>query len=237
MHKNDAEHLLDRKYTLMNLKQRKIAQDTISANMADSLIESLLGKKVQESKEPETTILETTNHETYKLPVQVGKAGEPLSKGDKPWIVGMFSPGVATDPNHPKGHNGVDLKATKGTPVYPIASGVVKDVGVGNISGNFVTCLHEDGNVQSFYGHLDSIRTSKGQPVTQTTPIGTVGETGNAKGRGAHLHYEVKVNGALVNPLTIPGKAVGSLTKKASLFTMINKLADKFELLSSLDED
>lgn len=214
----------------MKSRQTKIAQDSISTNMADNLIESLLDEKVPTSKDPTANTLEFANSETYQLPVQVGQAGQALSRGDKPWIVGTFSPGVQTDKNHPKGHNGVDLKAIKGTPVYPIASGIVKEVGTGGISGNFVMCLHENGNVQSFYGHLDSIKVSKGQQVSQSTPIGTVGETGNAKGRGAHLHYEVKVNGSLVNPLNIPGKQVGSLSKKASLLTDICKLADKFEL-------
>lgn len=205
---------------------------------ADSLINSLLDSNItqnQEKKEKVETLQGNNYEERYQLPVQVGIGGKPLSDGDRPWVVGHFSPNAPTDINH-KFHNGVDLKAVKGTPVYPIASGVVKDVGSGGISGNYVTCLHENGNVQSFYGHLESIRASKGQKVTQSTPIGTVGETGNAKGRGAHLHYEVKVNGSLVNPLSIPGKAVGSLTKKASLLTTIHKLADKFELLSSLEE-
>lgn len=232
MHKNDVNLSLDRKVlSSMKPRQIKISQDAASTDMADSLIESLLGTKVPTSA---TDNIESGVHETYQLPVQVGQAGEPLAQGDKPWIVGTFSPGVATDKNHPKGHNGVDLKAARGTPVHPIASGVVKEVGSGGVSGNFVMCLHEEGQVQSFYGHLDSIKATKGQAVNQSSVIGTVGDTGNAKGRGAHLHYEVKVNGALVNPLSIPGKQVGSLAKKASLLQGIFKLADKFELLTSV---
>jgi len=232
MHKNDL-NLSRLENILMNSKQIKIAQTDAQTNIADSLIESLLGQKSPATQTP-TNKLEPHINETYQLPVQVGQSGESLSSGDKPWMVGSFSPGIATDKNHPKGHNGVDLKAAKGTPVYPIASGIVKDTGVGNISGNFVTILHEEGHVQSFYGHLDSIRTTKGQTVNKSTIIGTVGDTGNAKGRGAHLHYEVKVNGSLINPFSIAGKQVGSLAKKALLYFNIQKLADKFEIFCML---
>lgn len=204
---------------------------TETENVADDLIETFLGQSASAPSKKSKDDLDFSSSETYKLPVQIGRSGQSLSKGDKPWIVGHFSPGVATDKNHPRGHNGVDLKAAFGIPVYPIASGIVKEVGIGNISGNYVSCLHENGKVQSFYGHLESVKVGKGQMVTQSTIIGTVGDTGNAKGRGAHLHYEVKVNGTLVNPLGISGKSVGSLSKRAELLTDIEKTANQFELL------
>lgn len=208
---------------------------------AEGLLEALMGgdapslpsTKEQNSNSPSSQLGET---ETYQLPVQVGQTGQPLSRGDKPWLVGLFSPGVATDHNHPQGHNGVDLKASRGTTVYPIASGVVKDVGNATKSGNYVTCLHENGGVQSFYAHMDSVNVHKDQRVDKNTPLGTVGDTGNAKGRGAHLHYEVKINGSLTNPLGISGKPVGSLARKAQLFVEIEKLANKFELIISVLE-
>ncbi len=223
MHKNDLRFSRPQTHFWINHYMKKHG-NVPPNNIADDLIETFLGKSAPEEN------LEFSVVENYKLPVQVGQKGQALNRGDRPWIVGTFSPGVATDVNHPKGHNGVDLKAVQGTPVYPIASGIVKETGVGNISGNYVACLHENGHVQSFYGHLESIRVNKGQRVTQSTVIGTVGETGNAKGRGAHLHYEVKVNGSLINPLGISGKPVGSLSKKASSITQIYKLADIFEL-------
>ena len=211
------------------LHQMKIYGNTTSTDIADDLIETFLGRSAPKERSEEN--LEVSVSENYKLPVQVGQGGQSLAKGDRPWIVGTFTPGVPTDINHPKGHNGVDLKAARGTPVYPIASGIVKEVGSGSISGNYVMCLHEDGHVQSFYGHLESIKVNKGQKITQSTVIGTVGDTGNAKGRGPHLHYEVKVNGSLTNPLNLPGKQVGSLSKKALLLLQIYKLADKLDFL------
>lgn len=234
MHNDDVYFSLDQKNKTMDSKQIKIAQNVaanISTDTADNLIESLLGEKVPISNAPATNTLESITQETYQLPVQVGVTGKSLLEGDRPWIVGTFSPGVQTDKNHPKGHSGVDLKAVKGTPVHPIASGVVKEIGTGNISGNFVMCLHEDGHVQSFYGHLDTIKTTKGQAVNKSSIIGTVGDSGNARNRGAHLHYEVKLNGSLVNPFSIVGKLVGSLTKRSSLMQKIIKLAEIYSEL------
>lgn len=220
------------------MKYSRIRKNAASdpTSIADDLIKTFLGQSSSASSKKSKENLDFSSGEIYKLPVQVGKSGQSLAKGDKPWIVGHFSPGVATDKNHQHGHNGVDLKGAFGTPIYPIASGIVKDVGTGNISGNYVTCLHENGKVQSFYGHLESIKVGKGQTITQSTVIGTVGDTGNAKGRGAHLHYEVKVNGSLVNPLGISGKPVGSLSKRAELLTEIEKIANQFELLCSTIE-
>lgn len=197
---------------------------------AQDLIQTLFeGQAPISESEPQPTHEQVT---TYQLPIQVGQAGQSLSKGDKPWIVGNFSPGVATDANHPKGHNGLDLKASRGTPIYPIGPGIVKEVGDGDVSGVFVMCLHENGKVQSFYGHMGSSEVQRGQKVSKNTVLGRVGDTGNAKGRGPHLHYEVKVNGVLINPMSISGKLVGSLSSRAELLSEILKLADKFDLFT-----
>lgn len=200
---------------------------------ADEMIQSLLGDSVPSKPVPEAISPTLSVGEKYQLPVRVGRQGKSLDKGDKPWIVGHFSPGVATDKNHPTGHNGMDLKAPEGASVFPIASGIVAQVGQGAKSGNFVVVLHEDGKVRSFYGHMASITAQQNQKVSQKSELGKVGETGNAAGRGAHLHFEVKVNGALINPFGIIGKEVGSLSKKAELFARIEKLAEEFLVQSS----
>jgi murein DD-endopeptidase MepM/ murein hydrolase activator NlpD len=80
--------------------------------------------------------------------------------------------------------------------------------------GKNIKIAHEAEQVVSYYAHLNSISVSNGQEVSQSTVIGTVGDSGNAKGRGAHLHYEVKINGNHVDPLSITGKTVGSLAPK-----------------------
>lgn len=205
------------------------------AEEADRIIETLLQDNVSSPKfetSVETNNISSVSEERYQLPVRVGKSGKSIDKGDKPWIVGHFSPGVQTDVNHPTGHNGVDLKADEGTPVFPIASGVITQVGTGKISGNYIKVSHEDGKVISYYGHMLKYEGSVGQEVTQKSTIGYVGSTGNAIGRGAHLHFEIKINGKLIDPFSVIGKNVGSLSKKAELIENIEKLANKFYLFS-----
>jgi murein DD-endopeptidase MepM/ murein hydrolase activator NlpD len=112
---------------------------------------------------------------------------------------GPFSPGVATDKRHQHGHNGVDLRAAGGTPAYPIAPGIVTDVGSFGNGGNMVFIQHAN-DVKSSYAHLGTVSVHKGDRVGYDTVIGTVGDSGNAKGTWPHIHFEVKVSGALQNP-------------------------------------
>ena len=177
----------------------------------DELISELLDDDQSENNSEKELI-----NQKYQLPVRVGQKGKNLDDGDQPWIVGKFSPGQYLNSTHPTGHNGVDLKAPKGTPIYPIAPGKVILIANTPKGGKNLKIEHEKGQVVSYYAHLDSVSVSNGQEVLLTTVIGTVGDTGNAKGRGAHLHYEVKVNGNHIDPLGITGKPVGSLGSKIS---------------------
>lgn len=100
---------------------------------------------------------------------------------------------------HLSGHKGVDLRAPRGTPIYSIGEGTVKYAGDQGIGGLAVTILHPDG-FKSYYAHLDSIKCKNGQKVTSETIIGTLGDTGNAKGRIPHLHFQLWKDNSLVNP-------------------------------------
>jgi len=94
-----------------------------------------------------------------------------------------------------------------------------------------VTILHEDGHVQSVYLHMDEVNVTVGQDVEMSTVIGTIGETGNAMCRGGgHLHYEIKIDGTLVDPQKAIGKPIGSLSRKSAF---IKNLIDELEKLSS----
>jgi murein DD-endopeptidase MepM/ murein hydrolase activator NlpD len=181
---------------------------------SDEMISELFEYNSEEKKEEKNEILTQFPVLKYQLPVRVGQKGKNLDEGDEPWIVGKFYPGKYLNSTHPEGHNGVDLKAPKGTPIYPIAPGKIILIADTPKGGKNLKIAHEDGQVVSYYAHLDSISVSNGQKVSQSTIIGAVGDTGNAKGRGAHLHYEVKVNGNHIDPLNLTGKIVGSLTKK-----------------------
>src|SRR5579864_2884292 len=60
------------------------------------------------------------------------------------------------NPTHPRGHMGVDLRAPGGTPVYPLADGVVSNVGTDPMGGNVVNIQHANG-VRTYYAHLSSV--------------------------------------------------------------------------------
>jgi murein DD-endopeptidase MepM/ murein hydrolase activator NlpD len=96
-------------------------------------------------------------------------------------------------------HAGVDLLAPAGTPVTAAAAGRVTWAGrrAGGW-GKLVTVASADG-VRTMYAHLSTIRVRVGDWIAGGTMIGRVGSTGDAT--GPHLHFEVRVNGAAVNPL------------------------------------
>jgi murein DD-endopeptidase MepM/ murein hydrolase activator NlpD len=100
------------------------------------------------------------------------------------------------------GHKGVDYAAPTGTPIHSTSDGVVEFVGVQNGYGNVVIIKH-DNKYSTLYGHQSRIAPGirKGAHVTQGEVIGYVGMTGWAT--GPHLHYEFRINGTPVDPLSV----------------------------------
>jgi len=97
-----------------------------------------------------------------------------------------------------KRHNGVDLAAARGTPVYATADGMVGVAKYYGSYGNYVQIEH-GGELETRYGHLSSYTVSAGDLVRKGDLIGYVGSTGRST--GPHLHYEVRVDGEPVNPI------------------------------------
>ena len=96
------------------------------------------------------------------------------------------------------GHPGIDYGAQLGTAVTSIKAGVVSILGnEPNGYGNWVEVKHEDGTATR-YGHLKSIKVTRGQKVKAGEVLGYSGSTG--KSTGPHLHFEVLVNGKKVDP-------------------------------------
>jgi murein DD-endopeptidase MepM/ murein hydrolase activator NlpD len=95
-------------------------------------------------------------------------------------------------------HPGLDISADKGTPVYATADGTVSQASYSGAYGNLVVLEHQFG-IETRYGHLSAFRTQLGQTVKRGDLIGLVGATGRAT--GPHLHYEVRVNDRILNPL------------------------------------
>lgn len=95
-------------------------------------------------------------------------------------------------------HAGVDIAAPTGTPIYAADTGTVRYAGWMSGYGNY-TCIQHTASLSTCYAHQSSIGVSVGQSVTQGQIIGAVGNTGNSF--GAHLHFEVRINGAPANPM------------------------------------
>jgi len=96
-------------------------------------------------------------------------------------------------------HNGTDFAASYGTPIYSTADGVVIHAGRQSGYGNLVKIQHEFG-IETRYAHMSKVRVKVGQRVSRGDRIGDMGSTGRST--GVHLHYEVRVGGKPVNPMT-----------------------------------
>jgi murein DD-endopeptidase MepM/ murein hydrolase activator NlpD len=98
----------------------------------------------------------------------------------------------------PRFHSGTDFRADPGTPVFASGDGVVVFAGRQGGYGNAVYIDH-GGGVITLYGHMRRIETKVGAVVTAGTRIGQVGSTGRAT--GPHLHFEVRLDGRVVDPV------------------------------------
>ena len=95
-------------------------------------------------------------------------------------------------------HAGVDLAAPEGTPIRAADSGRVVLAAYTGGYGNY-TCISHSASLSTCYGHQSRYATSAGASVSKGQVIGYVGNTGNSY--GAHLHFEVRVNGTPVDPM------------------------------------
>ena len=97
-------------------------------------------------------------------------------------------------------HQGIDIFARRGTPVLSTTEGVVLRVGTNNLGGKVVWVLGPGGH-RHYYAHLDRYAgIAAGDRVAPGTEIGYVGNTGNARGTPAHLHYGIYTGKGAVNP-------------------------------------
>lgn len=103
-----------------------------------------------------------------------------------------------------RAHQGVDIAAPTGTPVLSAAEGEV--VRTGNQPsgyGRFIEVRHPNG-LTSFYGHLSRVEVSDGDRLAAGETIGRVGTTGYST--GPHLHFEIRRDGAKMNPEQVLGQ-------------------------------
>lgn len=101
-----------------------------------------------------------------------------------------------------RAHEGVDIKARRGTPAVASTDGFITQVGTNNLGGKVVFLSASDSPYSLYYAHLDSQLVATGTRVSRGDTLGLVGNTGNAVTTSPHLHFGVYSRGyGAVNPL------------------------------------
>lgn len=95
-------------------------------------------------------------------------------------------------------HNGADMAAPTGTPIYAPADGVVTFAGWSSGFGRLTKIQHEFG-IETLYAHQNQLRVQVGDRVSRGDWIGDIGSSGRST--GPHVHYEIRVGGRPVNPM------------------------------------
>ena len=130
--------------------------------------------------------------------------------------------GIRIDPIDGKmrHHNGIDIAIPEGTPIMPVAPGVVVFSGQRPGYGYTVLVEHNNGMI-SLYGHNSRLEAIQGQAVDQQTVIALSGNTGRST--GPHLHFEAWQAGINVTPAFLPGSTMQlSKTRVAAARTKIS---------------
>ena len=96
-------------------------------------------------------------------------------------------------------HEGADMAGAYGTAIYATADGVIEFAGWQSGYGRLIRIRHAYG-IQTRYAHLAQIRVEVGQRVSRGERIGDMGNSGRST--GTHLHYEIRLGGRAVNPMT-----------------------------------
>ena len=129
-------------------------------------------------------------------------------------------------------HEGQDIFAPKGTPIYSATTGYVYKVGENPLGGQTVSVIGAAGRIY-YYAHLDSYAPGieVGDPANTKTLLGYVGTTGNAQGTPPHLHFGVYTSSGAINPLPLivdrqtqpPASALTTTTKSAARRLIVNR--------------
>jgi murein DD-endopeptidase MepM/ murein hydrolase activator NlpD len=124
-------------------------------------------------------------------------AHTPAIRPVKGWITSDFGYRLSPFTGKREFHKGLDIANRKGTKIMAAADGVVTFVGARGLFGNLIIIDHGHG-ITTRYAHLEKTFFQRGDRVARGKTIALMGNTGRST--GAHLHYEVRLNGVPVNP-------------------------------------
>lgn len=124
-------------------------------------------------------------------------ASKPKGWPSRGWMTSGFGMRRSPFSGRQKMHEGLDIAASIGTPVYATADGIVSQSETVAGYGKLVVIDHGYG-YKTYYGHNSKLSVKVGQKVRRGDRIASVGNSGSST--GAHLHYEVRLNGVPLNP-------------------------------------
>ncbi len=167
-------------------EQRQESTTALSSPMPDGL--AALAREVSEARRPKHRVVAAQPEPAPQPPPEPQTVEPPVIPRPKPRLVM---------------HDGLDLVAVAGTPIYAASDGIVTGAGPNGRFGNWMQIDHA-GKVTTVYGHLSEFAAGikVGTPVSYGELVGYVGNTGRST--GAHLHFEILVDGRAVNPATFP---------------------------------
>nr|WP_280954541.1 peptidoglycan DD-metalloendopeptidase family protein [Rhizobium album] len=182
--------------TKVNVAQKQLAQAWAAQNIAAAQMQTQTTNKRTPTRG--TTVSDLGATVPSGLTSPLGVMGDRITSNFGPRTAPKTATGYGSED-----HKGTDLSLgpTAGYAAEAIAGGQVKHAGPLGKLGNAVTISHPDGTT-STYGHLASISVAMGDNIARGTPIGTVGEAGNAKGPHLHLSMRDKF-GNVVDPASM----------------------------------
>ncbi len=162
---------------------------------------SLIREMHEQVKQTEIAVIKQT-HDFEELIAELHTkknilASTPSVKPVYGWVSSKFGYRKSPFTGLKEFHSGLDISNKKGTKINATANGVVSYAGQKLLIGNLITIDHGHGILTKF-GHLNKILVKQGQKVKRGDIIGLMGNTGRST--GPHVHYEVRINGAPVNP-------------------------------------
>jgi len=204
----------EQKSTRVELQDKKTELEAQIAAANEVIAE--LEKNISEYKSEydtnasqEKAIQNQITQKVAELEKQQQQQGGTAVKGTGSWTWPVPSSSTISSPFgyrlHPifgdmRFHSGIDISAKSGSTILAADSGTVVSAVYSSSYGNYVVISHGN-NTTSLYAHMSSMAVTSGQKVTKGQTIGYVGSTGWST--GPHCHFEVKINGTLVDPQSL----------------------------------
>jgi murein DD-endopeptidase MepM/ murein hydrolase activator NlpD len=187
------------------LEEKK--ENILSRPVSDTIIENRKRYKLDISRMETSDLISYVNNREKRIRSFLSAASNDTNIFDvlpviapiaEPYVVSrMYGNSVDPFTGNEKSHFGIDFVAEQGTYIFATADGVVEKEENHPLWGKRIIIDHGDG-ISTVFSHLGSFKINQGKRVSRGDIIGTMGISGLSS--GPHLHYEIRIDGAPVNP-------------------------------------